>query len=318
MTVINTVSGVIGPEALGLTLVHEHIIASFAGWDCDALARPYDIEKIVKICMTAVGPVKQFGVKSIIDATPIDLGRDMEVMKQVSDKLELNIICSTGMYTEDMGKYAYFKHRSKNQGEDMAAEIYDTFLYEITRGIGKTGVKAGVIKVATGLNKISDCEMATLKAAARAQKETGVPIITHTEAGTMGPEQVDVLLAEGADPEKIMCGHMCGNRSIPYQESVYISFDRFGIEAIMPDAVRTATLISLLGMGYAGRVMLSHDRIGCTLGRGGAVSEEKRKLWENWTFTTIFRNIIPALKQAGVTDQQINTMMVENPRKLLS
>jgi phosphotriesterase-related protein len=70
---------------------------------------------------------------------------------------------------------------------------------------------------------------------------------------------------------------MCGNRSIPYQESVldkgvYISFDRFGIEAIMPDAVRTATLVSLLGMGYAGRVMLSHDRIGCTLGRGGAVS----------------------------------------------
>ncbi len=150
-----------------------------------------------------------------------------------------------------------------------------------------------------------------------------MPIITHTEEGTMAPEQVDVLIAEGANPRKIMCGHMCGNSSLEYHlavlgKGVNISFDRFGIEVIMPDAVRTATLIGLLGLGYADRILLSHDFIGCGMGRGGAMPEDDRKLLANWSYTHIFRNIIPALKKAGITDQQINTMMVENPRKLLS
>jgi phosphotriesterase-related protein len=323
MSVINTVLGPIAPEKLGLTLAHEHILAGYCGWECDALSRPYDREKIVKICVKMAEPVKQYGVKSIVDATPIDLGRDVEVMKEVSDKLGVNIICSTGMYTEELGRWAYFKQRSHNRIGDPEVELYETYLKELTKGIGTTGVKAGVIKVATGLNKISDCEMASLKAAARAQKETGVPIITHTEAGTMGPQQIDVLISEGADPKKIMCGHMCGNGSIEYHlavlgKGVNVSFDRFGIEMIMPDAVRTATLIGLLGLGYADRILLSHDFIGCGTGRGGSMPEEDRKMLANWSYTHIFRNIIPALKRAGITDDQINTMTVENPRRLLS
>ena len=106
-------------------------------------------------------PVKQYGVASIIDATPIDLGRDVEVMKQVSEKLRVNIICSTGMYTEELGKWAYYKQRSRNRIGDPAVELYDTYLREITAGIGATGAKAGVIKVATGLKNIGPCEMAS-------------------------------------------------------------------------------------------------------------------------------------------------------------
>jgi phosphotriesterase-related protein len=322
MAAINTVLGAISPDALGLTLAHEHIIAGYSGWECDALSRPFDRNKIVKICLKALEPVKQFGVKSIIDATPIDLGRDVEVMKEVSEKLGINIICSTGMYTNDLGKWAYYKHRSRNKIGDIATELYDTYLSELTKGVGTTGIKAGVIKVATGLRNISDCELASLKAAARAQKETGAPIISHTEGGTMGPEQVDVLVSEGANPKKIMCGHMCGNGSTEYQlavlkRGVNVSFDRFGIEMIMPDAVRTATLIGLLGLGYADRILISHDYIGCGLGRGGVMPEEGRKLLANWSYTHIFRNIIPALKKAGITEQQINMMTVENPKKLL-
>ncbi len=154
MSNINTVLGPIAPEKLGLTLAHEHISAGYAGWECDALSRPYDRDKIVKICVKMAGPVKQYGVTSIIDATPIDLGRDVEVMKQVSEKLGVNIICSTGMYTEELGKWAYYKQRSRNRIGDPAVELYDTYLREITGGIGATGVKAGVIKVATGLKNI--------------------------------------------------------------------------------------------------------------------------------------------------------------------
>ncbi len=323
MEKINSVLGPIKTDDLGITLAHEHIMATYPGWQCDALSRPYNREKIVNICLRALSPVKEFGVKTVVDATPNDLGRDIEVMKEVSEKLQINIICATGMYTEDLGMWAYFKQRSRNRIGDMATELCDTYLHEITKGIGQTGVKAGVIKVATGLNKIGECEAASLKAAARAQKETGVPIITHTEGGTMGPEQVDILLAEGADPGKIQCGHMCGNPGPDYhlavlKRGVNIAFDRFGIEYFLPDSVRIATLLSLIKAGYAGRILLSQDYIGCASGRGGSIPAEEIKLFANWSYTNIFRNIIPALKKEGITDEQINTMMVENPRRLFS
>ncbi|MHB8085703.1 MAG: phosphotriesterase family protein [Dehalococcoidia bacterium] len=323
MAKINSVLGPISPDDLGLTLAHEHIAAAYSGWECDALSRPYNREKIVNICLKALTPIKEFGVKSIVDATSIDLGRDVEVMKEVAEKLQINIICSTGMYTEEMGKWAYLKQRRRAGIGDMATELYDTYLHEITKGIGGSGVKAGVIKVATGLDTISDCEMASLKAAARAQKETGVPIITHTEDGTMGPEQVDVLLAEGADPDKIQCGHMCGNPSLDYQLSVLkkgvnIAFDRFGIEYFLPDSVRTANLISLLQAGYEDHILLSQDFISCGFGRGGSIPADDVKLFVNWSFTNIFRNVIPALKKAGISDRQIQIMTIDNPRRLFS
>jgi phosphotriesterase-related protein len=162
-----------------------------------------------------------------------------------------------------------------------------------------------------------------LRAAARAAKETGLPIITHTEGGTMGPEQAALLISEGVDPKRIMIGHMCGNPSLQYQMSVLdqgvnIAFDRFGIEMFLPDKVRTAMLIGLLGIGYEDRIMLSHDFTGCSSGRGGKMPEEILRKVANWSYAHIFRNIIPALKQAGVIDKQIRTMMVDNPKRLLS
>jgi phosphotriesterase-related protein len=320
---VSTVLGQIGPEKLGRTLVHEHIVGGYPGWECDALSRPYNRDKITAICVKVVGQVKEYGVNSIVDATPIDLSRDADVLKAVSEQLGINIICSTGMYTEELGKWSYLKMRSRSKIGDMATELYDTYMLELTQGIGNTGVKAGVIKVATGLNKISDCEMASLKAAARAQQETGVPIITHTEDGTMGPEQLDILIAEGANKQKIMCGHMCCNSSLEYHLEVlkrgtYIALDRFGVEVIMPDEVRKALLIGLLGLGYTERVMISQDCFGCGFGRGGVLPEEERNRMKNWTYTNIFRNILPAIKDAGITDKQIDTLMMDNPARLFA
>ena len=320
---INTVLGPISPDALGLTLVHEHIAAGYAGWECDPLSRPYDREKMVKLCLKALEPVKAYGVQSIIDATPPDLNRDVDLLREVSERLEINIICSTGRYTEDMGRWAYLKQRMKNKIGDPVTELYEGFMLEISQGIGPSAVKPGVIKVGTGLNGISSLEEGLLRAAARAGKESGLPIITHTEGGTMGPEQAAFLIGQGVNPRSIMIGHMCGNSSLHYQmgvlsQGVSIAFDRFGIELFLPDRVRTATLIGLLGVGYADRIMLSQDFIACSSGRGGRLPEELRWHQANWSFTNIFRNILPALKQAGITDGQIRTMMVDNPRRLFS
>jgi phosphotriesterase-related protein len=322
MEKINTVLGPISPENLGITLVHEHIATAYPGWDCDPLARPYDREKMAKICLRVLEPVKAYGVKSIIDATPIDLHRDVELMRAVSEASGVHIICATGRYTEEEGKWAYLKQRGRNKIGDAQTELYEGFMQEITKGIGRPGIKPGVIKVATGQNRISPFEEAALRAAARAAKETGVPVITHTESGTLGPDQAEILCGEGLNPRKIMIGHMCGNPSLQYQmnvleKGVNISFDRFGIETFLPDRVRVAMLVGLLGSGYTDRVMISHDFMCIVSGRGGKLPDEIGKKTAGWSLTHIFQDVLPSLRKAAVTDEQIRAMMVENPRRLL-
>ncbi len=321
MAMINTVLGPISSDELGVTLIHEHLILAYPGWECDALAAPYDREAIATVCVEALEQAKAYGLKTMVDATPIDLNRDVELDRMVSDRLGINVICATGLYMEAMGKPAYLKFRS--QLVDTTTEIYETFMKEITQGIEDTGVKAGVIKVATGRGEISDYEERVLRAAARAQKETGVPIITHTEAGTMGPEQADLLISEGADPRRIMIGHIGGNANLQYHTSildkgVYIAFDRLGIEIMFRDALRKACIIGLIGIGYANRIMLSHDYSPYWLGRSVELPDIAKTLLANWSYSHVFENIIPALKEAGVTDENINMMMVENPRRLFA
>ena len=321
MAEVNTVLGPISSDELGMTLIHEHLTLCYPGWECDALAVPYDREAIATHCVEALEEAKAHGVKTLVEASPNDLNRDVELDRMVSKRSGINIICATGLYMESMGKPAYFKFR--NQVFDTATEIYETFMKEITQGIGDTGVKAGVIKVGTGHGEISTHEEIVLKAAARAQKETGVPIITHTEAGTMGPEQAALLISEGANPRRIMIGHIGGNANLQYhisvlEQGVYIAFDRLGIEFLFPDTLRKACIIGLLGIGYANRIMLSHDYAPYWLGRPSELPDFVKPLLANWSYAHVFKNIIPALKQAGVSDDNIHTMMVDNPRQLFA
>ena len=325
MAVVNTVLGPISTDELGPTLIHEHLILAYPGWECDALAVPYDREAIAMACVEALERAKAYGLKTLVDATPIDLGRDVELDRMVSERSGINIICATGLYMEAMGKHSYLSFRS--QFGDTTTEIYETFMKEITQGIGDTGIKAGVIKVATGQGEISAYEEIVLKAAARAQKETGIPIITHTESGTMGPEQAALLISEGAAPERIVIGHIGGNANLQYhtsvlEQGVYIAFDRLGLDFLFPDNLRKASIIGLVGIGYADRIMLSHDYCGdhsvCWLGRPVELPDFATPVIANWSYAHVFKNIIPALKEAGVSDDKIDTLMVQNPRRLFA
>ena len=326
---INTVLGQISPDELGTTLVHEHCVIGFSGWECDPLPGGLSREEMIEACVQALIPARDLGLQSIIEATPPDLGRDVEIMKAVSEKTGIHIICSTGRYTEKSGKWAYLKQRDELGAGNLKTELYDAFMYEITVGIGRSGARAGAIKVATSLNQMAPCEEAVLAAAAQASKETGVPVITHTEGGTLGPEQARLLLSEGAAPEHIMIGHMCDILENDYKKDhqeilktkASIAFDRFGLEVYIKDDKRLEALIGLLGEGYAAQIMLSHDYVGAAKGRGGMwpnrLPEALQLKVPNWSYTNIFRRILPALKKAGISDSQIHTLMVENPRRLL-
>jgi len=319
MAKINTVLGTLPADQMGPTLMHEHMVLAYPGWEQDALALPVDLKELASDCARDMGDVKQHGIKTVVDATPCDLWRNIELDKMVAEKTGLNIICATGMYFEVEGMPAYLKFRG--QVMDITTELYESFMRELTVGIGKTGVRAGVIKVATGHGCISPYEEKVLKAAARAQKETGVPILTHTQQGTMGPEQAALLLGEGVNPKKIVIGHMCGNASLEYQMSVidkgvYVGFDRWGIDFLFPDNLRKATVLGLLGLGFADRIVFSQDCNARILGRPFVMPDFIQALIANWSYTHIFKNIIPQLKQAGVTDAQIGQIMVDNPRSI--
>jgi phosphotriesterase-related protein len=207
-------------------------------------------------------------------------------------------------------------------GTDLSKMMSELFIKEITEGVGTTGIKAGVIKVASG-PEMTAYEQAVHKAAVIAQKATGVPIITHTQGPTGGVEQAEFLLSQGADPKKVMIGHVTNSKDINYQRSILqkgvsIAFDRFGLAPLygVPDDVSVQNIATLCKEGYANKIMLSHDTINFWLGRPIEVPDAIMKMLANWRIDHVSKDIIPALKAQGVTDDQIKTMMVDNPKNL--
>ena len=317
---INSVLGPISPDKLGTTLMHEHFTFAYSGWFADATMAPEDFKAALKTNLGVIKAAQKYGIKTIVDATPNDTGgRNPELYKALAKKTGINIICSTGLYTEHEGSPAYWKTRVM-WGADISKLMSDLFIKEITKGIGKTGVKAGVIKCGTG-PKMSSYEESVLKAAVLAQKATGVPIITHTEGPTGGVEQADLFIKEGADLKKVMIGHVSNSKDIEYhkaiiEKGVYIAFDRIGLDIITPTDVNIKNIAELCKLGYANKIMLSHDTVNVWLGRPIALPEKFLPAFANWRIDHISQNVIPALKAQGVTDEQIKTMMVDNPRNL--
>ncbi len=319
---VNTVLGQISPEEMGVTLMHEHICYGYPGWEGDQTIAPLDHDAVVKNGVETLLKLKELGVKTYVDATASDQGRQPEMYKEISEKSGVNIICSTGYYYEEEGGSAYWTFRSSLG--DISNELYELFLTEVTKGIRDTGIKAGVIKVGSSKGEITEYEKKMFIAAAKVQKDTGVPIITHTTEGTMGPEQAKLLIEAGADPKRIQIGHMCDSLDIDYQvetlkQGVYVSWDRMGLQGLAGcpmDEQRYEVLAELIKMGYANQLMISHDFIITWLGRPLAIPEPALPLIANWYPTHLFQNVIPALKQRGVTDDQINTIIKENPMHL--
>jgi phosphotriesterase-related protein len=310
---VNSVLGPISPSELGMTLMHEHIMFGFGGWYANYTITPFDREECIKTALDTMKELKTYGINTVVDATPNDCGRDPELLKEVSEKSGVNIICSTGLYSEAEGAPGYFNFRNMVTG-DATNEIYELFAMEITKGIGTTGVKAGVIKVATSDGQITPYEEKVLRAAAKVQKETGVPIITHTGGfSTMGVEQADLFIAEGVSPNRVVIGHIGGSADIKYHvtligKGTYIAFDRLGLPFFGSDETQKACIAGLIGIGHENKIMLSHDTVWYFLGKTPI----------DLPPTYIFKQIIPFLKKAGVTEDKLNAILVENPRRLFA
>ncbi|WP_409292812.1 phosphotriesterase [Peribacillus sp. SCS-37] len=324
MTIINTVTGPISVERLGKTLIHEHFIFGYPGFQGDVTLGGFQEEEALAEAVKIARQIQSFGVQTVVDPTPNECGRNPEFLKKISEETGLQIICATGYYYEGEGATPYFKFRQAlGTAEE---EIYEMFIKEINEGIAGTGIKPGVIKLASSKNKITPYEQMFFRAGARAQKETGVVILTHTQEGTMGPDQARFLIENGADPSKIIIGHMCGNINPQYHketmdQGVRIGFDRFGIQGMVGapfDQERVQVLLALLKEGYEDQIMLAHDTVNIWLGRPPVMNEQLTKIMENWHPGHIFSNILPQLREKGVTEKQIDKMIGENAKALFS
>lgn len=317
---ISTVTGPIGPDALGRMLIHEHLVIGFPGWESDSFAPGPSRAERISICVDRIEEIKALGYRSMLDPCPNDLGRDVELMAEVADRTGFNIICATGLYKQAEGGHPYWG--MKAYSGSCVNQMTELFIREITEGIPGTGIRAGVIKVATGFGEMTAYEREIFEAAARASIATGTPITTHTDQGTVGDVQQRVLMSLGVPAHKILIGHSCGTSDHGYhmgiaQAGSYLGFDRFGLEAVMPDRERVAALIAVLNSGMGDRVVVSHDSVWCL--RGEQVPPAvKAKLDETWNPTHFSLKIVPMLRDAGVTNEQIEALISDNPRRFLS
>jgi phosphotriesterase-related protein len=316
---VNSVLGPISPSKLGQTFMHEHFTFAYPGWFADETIAPYDFKAVLKTNLEVIKTAQKYGIKTIVDATPNDTGgRNPELYKALAQKTGVNIICSTGLYTELEGSPAYFK--SMRWGVDTSKMISEIMIKEITQGIGKSGVLAGVIKVGSS-PKMTPHEEAVHKAAVIAQQATGAPIITHTQGPTGGVEQADFLKKQGADCTQVMIGHVSNSKEIEYHKAilergVYIAFDRIGLDIITPFADNVKNVAELCKLGFADKIMLSHDTVNVWLGRMTPIPEQYQAGFKNWHIAHIHKDFIPAIKEKGVTDDQIKQMMEVNPKNL--
>lgn len=317
MALVNTVGGSIDGAALGVTLMHEHIFVlspeiekTAAEWD-EAAEQARAVEKLREL--------KSEGVDTLVDLTVVGLGRSIPRIVQVAAQVpEINIVVATGVYTYNEVPL-FFNFRGPGTVLGGPEPMVDMFVREITEGIADTGVRAGVLKCATDHQGMTTGVERVLRAVARAHRETGVPISTHTPMPPepWGTEQQRVLTDEGVDLGRVVIGHSGGSLDTDYHLALidrgsYIGFDRFGTHAHTVEEEVDA-VARLCARGYAGRIVLSHDAMCACDWFPPSVMEGA----VDWRWTHIPRDVLPVMRERGISDTDIHTMMVDNPRAIL-
>jgi phosphotriesterase-related protein len=327
---VNTVLGPIPTTKLGLCLSHEHICTASAGiwqsWPQLMGGRDAFIRQSVDLLKQA----KDEGLTTFQDVGPIDLGRDVRLMEEISRKSGVQVIAATGHWLDP----------SRVMNARTVEELADFFQHEIEVGIDGTGIRAGVIKVANGGATINGFGERHVRAAARAAKATGIPITTHSPATRerTGEAQAAIFESEGLSPSRVCIGHS-DNAPADYQLAIvkrgyFIGMDQFptslppaaGAPAPAPPPAgqtpplaltldqRVAQIKALIDAGYAGQIMLSNDW-SLAMPIQPTANDRFRRAQNPDGILLVIRKVIPRLKQMGVSDAAIHTMTVEAPRR---
>jgi phosphotriesterase-related protein len=301
-SVIQTVQGPLDASKLGFTLTHEHICRcplEMFGDRANAVAKAVDKLKVAR----------DEGVDTVIDVTTFDIGRDIRFGEEVSRKSGMQIVACTGQH--------FFAPDSMN--ERTVEQITELFIREIEQGIEDTDIKAGVIKVASRTDAMTQAEEKVFRAAARASKATGVPIETHTHARRRGGNaQAEIFDAEGVSAGRVSFGHSDDTDDVNYLLGLARRGFTLGMDHIfrgmapgeeVPWQRRAEYIKRLIDEGFAGKMFLSNDWV------FGDLEREKLNP-DGMLFNT--RRTIPYLKQIGVSGREIRAITVDNPRRFFS
>ena len=312
MPTVNTVLGPIEPADLGFTLSHEHLGTNAAG-----LRHTYpdfvDRSGIIEQAVAELKVAYDEGLRTIVDVSTIDLGRDVAMMEEVSRKSGVNIVAATGNHLAVPRPFG-------DVSPDVIAPLY---VKEIEEGIEGTGIKAGIIKVASDRGGVTQPQEVVLRAAARAHNRTGTPISTHTwSPDRVGDQQVRILEEEGVDLNRVYIGHSNDDFDMDYllgllDKGVWLGLDRYpgGRVPGTPNwEQRTEIVKKLIDAGHSDRIMLSHDSSVPKARHGAEVQEERRRANPDG-YSFIARKVLPRLKELGASDDDIHQIMVENPRR---
>lgn len=308
MLKINTVLGEIESNQLGETLCHEHVVCVNPAF-CNAfgekwLPKEKVIERAVKLFRQAKD---ECGISTIIDGTPIDLGRDIEMIKTVSKQSGVNILVSSGVYCNEE-QFLLGKNAEK---------LARFFIEECQTGIAGTSVKPAILKCATGRRGLTQTNELLLTAISITQKETGLPIFAHNEHDLKTPyAQLKIFEKNGVDLEKVVIGHCSDSQDIEYlldllKNGCYLGFDR-----IYPSAYekQAETIAKLIAKGYENKLLVSHDFFAFYDFADNDL--ETQKSWGR-DFTTVHKKLLPTLCGLGISEKSVRKLTNENPRKML-
>ncbi len=275
-------------------------------------------EKRIADAVARLNELKARGVDAIVDLTVIGLGRYIPRIQRIAEQTQIHIVVATGIYTYcDLPFYFHFRGPGTVLGGPEV--ITEMFVRDINEGIANTSVKAGILKCATDEPGVTKDVERALRAVAQAHRQTGVPISTHTHARKrVGLEQQRIFREEGVDLSRVVIGHSGDTTDLAYLEELigngsYIGMDRFGIDTILSFEDRVNTVAAMCELGHAGKMVLSHD---AACYNHWLPERPLPVILPRWHYLHIHNDVIPALKQKGVTDAHLRAMLVENPRQI--
>jgi phosphotriesterase-related protein len=314
VNIVHTATGPVDAAELGLTLVHEHLLSTSEGVRTQ-FPHLYDRERERQAAVAQVRRAMEHGVRTIVDPACMDIGRDAELAVAVAEATGIQLVLCTGIYG---ARYTFLPQHLFYRDVDYLAEA---FVHDIEVGIQGTAVKAAFLKCAVDEPGVTDDVEKILRAVAKASLRTGRPIMAHTHPATKrGLEVMDIFDEEGVEPSKVQLAHTGDTADVDHIEELlgrgaWIGMDRFGLDIILPAEQRNATVIELCRRGHAGRMMLSHDACATI---DWFPPELVGQMAPNWHFTFLFETVLDELRAGGVTDAQIDQMLVDNPARWLA
>ena len=312
MATINSALGPLDTSGLGFTLSHEHVTVTSAGIP-QVYPELTDREATIGTAIDELRQARREGLGTIVDVTTIDLGRDVRMLEEVSRGSGVNIICATGTW-RDIPRAFW--------GAD-PDDIAHVYVREIEVGMEGTDIKAGIIKVANDQGGVTPDGEIILRAAARAQRRTGVPISTHTWAPErVGDQQIRIFQDEGVDLDRVYVGHSNDTTDMDYltgiiEKGAWLGLDRTpgGLAEGTPSpSERVRTIKRLIDAGHADRIMLGHDW-SIFPGIMPASARQAFLAHNPDGHLYITRKVLPALREMGVSRETVDQIMVSNPRR---